>query len=79
MLIASRTDGRDTPKSSASSRSDGSLSPGLTAPVRIEVRICSAIWEDTFFGLMGLKISASCQEGRQAHHAPAALVTLGVT
>jgi len=56
MLSASRTDGRETPNSSASSRSGGSFSPGPKEPVRIEERICSAICVDIFLGLIGLKI-----------------------
>src|SRR5512145_42799 len=56
MLSASRTDGRETPNISASSRSGGSLSPGLNSPARMEERTCSAIWAETFFGLIGLKI-----------------------
>ena len=39
MLIASRTEGRETPNISASSRSGGSLSPGENSPARMELRI----------------------------------------
>src|SRR6266545_4556011 len=56
MFNASRTEGRETPNISASSRSGGSLSPGLNSPARMEERIWSAIWDETFFGLIGLNI-----------------------
>jgi len=62
-LSASRTEGRETPKSSASSRSGGSLSPGPKEPVRIDDRICSAIWVEIFLGFIGLKMVASLQAG----------------
>jgi len=64
IFSASRTEGRDTPNISASSRSGGSLSPGANSPARIEVRIWSAICVETFFGFIGLKfMGCSNQNG----------------
>ena len=53
MLRASRTEGRETPNMAESSRSGGNLSPGAKSPARMDSRIWSAIWLETFLGLIG--------------------------
>ena len=65
---ASRTVTRLTPNCSASSRSGDSRSPALIRPVRIAVRICSAIAEDARATATGAKIDSATPStlGRRA-------------